>query len=158
MIKNLVPMALMAALLAGCATDGNGPGAFQTGGTALGAIAGGLAGAQFGKASGKVAMTAVGTLLGAYAGSQIGKSLDSADKAYADRAEEEAHAAPIGQQVNWNNPDSGNSGSYTATRDGYDQSGDYCRDYQTAVSADGKQQQATGTACRQPDGSWKVVK
>jgi len=35
--------------------------------------------------------------------------------------------------------------------------GTYCREYQTTVLIDGKQERATGTACRQADGSWRVV-
>ena len=31
-----------------------------------------------------------------------------------------------------------------------------CRDFDTPVIIDGQQQQAHGTACQQPDGSWKV--
>ena len=34
----------------------------------------------------------------------------------------------------------------------------YCREYRTTADIAGKQQQVYGTACRQPDGSWKVVK
>ena len=32
----------------------------------------------------------------------------------------------------------------------------YCREYQHTVTIDGKQEKAYGTACRQPDGSWKI--
>jgi surface antigen len=36
-------------------------------------------------------------------------------------------------------------------------SGQYCREYQTNVTVEGKSEKAHGTACRQPDGSWKIV-
>ena len=32
-----------------------------------------------------------------------------------------------------------------------------CREYQTQVVIDGRTQNAYGTACRQPDGNWRVV-
>jgi len=35
--------------------------------------------------------------------------------------------------------------------------GQSCREYQTTVMVDGVQQPAHGTACRQPDGSWRTV-
>ena len=35
--------------------------------------------------------------------------------------------------------------------------GSYCREYQQEITIDGKPQRSYGTACRQPDGSWKVV-
>lgn len=152
--KTFIPVILVAGLLGGCAEN---MATKQTGGTILGGIGGAVAGAQFGKGKGQLAMTAIGTLLGAYVGSEVGRSLDKADQAYAGRAEQQAHAAPIGQSISWSNPDSGNSGTYTPTRDGRDQGGNYCREYQTTVNVGGQMEQAYGTACRQPDGSWKVV-
>lgn len=156
LLKKTIPAAIVVAvLLAACSND-YGP--KQTGGTILGGIGGAVAGAQFGKGSGNLAMTAIGTLLGAFVGSEVGKSLDRADQQYAAQAEVRAHAAPMGQTITWNNPDSGNSGTYTPTRDGRDQAGNYCREYQSTLSIGGQSEQAYGTACRQPDGSWKVVK
>lgn len=155
MTNKALPLLLVAGLLAACSND-QGP--KQTGGAILGGIGGAVVGSQFGGGTGRIAMTALGTMLGAYAGSEVGKSLDKADQAAAGKAEARAHTAPIGQQISWSNPDSGHSGSYTPTRDGYDQSGNYCREYQTSVNIDGKSEQAFGTACRQADGTWKVVK
>ena len=36
-------------------------------------------------------------------------------------------------------------------------SGQYCREYQSTVSVGGLPQPSYGTACLQPDGSWRVV-
>lgn len=158
-MTNFVLKAVSALVIVGTmAACSNDTGPKQTGGAILGGIGGAVAGAQFGKGTGNLAMTALGTLLGAYVGSEVGKSLDRADQQYAMQAESKAHAAPVGQTISWNNPDSGNSGTYTPTRDGRDQSGNYCREYQTTVNIGGQSEQAYGTACRQPDGSWKVVK
>ncbi len=33
----------------------------------------------------------------------------------------------------------------------------YCREYQRSVNVGGHMEQSYGTACRQPDGAWKVV-
>jgi surface antigen len=153
--RKLLPAALAAALVAACSQD---VGVKQTGGAILGGIGGGLAGAQFGKGSGNLAATAIGTLLGAYVGSEVGKSLDKADQAAMTKANDTAQTAPVGQSISWNNPDSGHSGTVTPVRDGTDRAtGAYCREYQTTVTVDGKTEKAFGTACRQPDGSWKVV-
>lgn len=154
--KRLLPVAVIAGVLAGCAENQYGP--KQTGGAILGGVGGAVAGAQFGKGNGRLAATALGTLLGAYVGSEVGKSLDRADQQYAAQAETRAYSAPIGQSISWNNPESGHSGSYTPVRDGNDAGGNYCREYQTTVNIGGQSQQAYGTACQQPDGSWKVVK
>lgn len=155
LMKKTIPAVMIAVLVAACSSD-YGP--KQTGGAVLGGIGGAIGGAQFGKGKGNLAMTAVGTLLGAFIGSEVGKSLDRADQQYAQQAETRVHTAPVGQTISWSNPESGNSGTYTPTRDGRDQAGNYCREYQSTVNIGGQSEQAYGTACRQPDGSWKVVK
>ncbi len=160
----LMTMTVASLALAGCATDGGygggGPGGWgtkETVGTGVGALAGGLAGSQIGKGSGQLWATGAGVLLGGLLGNSVGASLDKADKAYAAQAQNNAYSAPIGQTIAWNNPQSGNSGTYTPVRDGRSSSGEYCREYQTTVVVGGRSQQAYGTACRQPDGQWQVV-
>ena len=66
--------------------------------------------------------------------------------------------APSGQTVSWRNPDSGNSGTITPEPAVQRDSGEYCREYQQTITVAGRSEQAFGTACRQPDGSWKIVK
>lgn len=154
-MKKLLPIAAMAVVLAACT---NNAGQKQTVGTILGGVGGAVAGAQFGSGSGRLAATAVGTLLGAYLGSELGSSLDRADQALANNAESRARDAQVGETITWNNPDTGNSGTVTPVRDGTDaQTGAYCREYQTTVTVGGETQDAFGTACQQPDGSWKIV-
>jgi surface antigen len=152
--------------LAACAQQGGGygggDGGFglnkQTGGTVLGGVGGALAGSQFGKGTGQIAMTAVGTLLGAFVGSEFGRSLDRADQTYANQAGAQAFEnAHTGQAIAWNNPDSGHSGTVTPVRTYEQAPGQYCREYQQTITVGGQQQQSFGTACRQADGTWKVV-
>ncbi len=57
----------------------------------------------------------------------------------------------------WQNPDSGHSGTVTVTKTYQATSGSYCRQYETSVNIGGKLENAYGTACRQPDGTWKIV-
>ena len=128
-------------------------------GIEIGAGLGALAGSQIGSGRGQLAAVAIGALAGAFIGSEIGKSLDKADRLYAQQAQKKAYAAPIGETIAWNNPDSGNSGTFTPTRDGTNTAtGEYCREYQTTVNVGGKTESAYGTACRQPDGSWRITK
>ncbi|MES2729242.1 MAG: RT0821/Lpp0805 family surface protein [Pseudomonadota bacterium] len=140
-------------LLAGCETGGTK----QTVGGLTGAVAGGLLGAQIGDGRGQIAAAAIGTLLGAMAGSEIGKSLDKADLAYANQSLNQAHNTPMGQTINWNNPQSGHAGSYTPVNDGYSNTGSYCRQYKQTVTIDGRQETAYGTACKNPNGTWQVT-
>lgn len=39
-----------------------------------------------------------------------------------------------------------------------DESGQTCREYQSTIMVGGRKQHAYGTACLQPDGTWRVVK
>jgi surface antigen len=152
----LALVALIALGLAGCANSEYGP--KQTVGAVAGAAGGGLLGAQFGHGPGQLAATAAGTLLGALLGSEIGKSLDRTDKLYAAGAEVHAlEYTPSGTVTSWQNPDSGASGTITPTRTYQTASGQYCREFQQQATVAGKTQQVYGTACRQPDGSWKLV-
>jgi len=121
-----------------------------------GAALGGWAGSTIGGGSGKIAATAAGVLIGALIGSEIGRTMDEADKARAQQAYTQATSAPIGQTVSWNNPESGNYGTVTPTRDGTSNTGEYCREFQQTVVIGGKEEQAYGVACRKPDGSWEI--
>ena len=162
MTRQIAGFAIRAALIgtlfaaAGCAEQGYGT--KQTVGGLGGAALGGLLGAQFGSGTGKLATTAAGVLIGALAGSEIGRSLDRADRNYANQAVNRAHTAPIGETITWNNPQSGNHGTITPTREGYQPStGAYCREFQQRITVGGKTQQGYGVACRQPDGAWRIV-
>jgi surface antigen len=130
----------------------------ETVGTLIGAGVGGLLGSTIGSGSGQLAAVAGGTLLGAFLGREIGASLDRADQAYADRtAQESLENSPSGQTSTWSNPDSGHSGTFTPQPAYPTASGEYCREYQQTVTVGGETQEAYGTACRQPDGTWKIV-
>lgn len=153
----LMAAAVSTLALAGCNTTQSW-GTKQGVGTGLGAIAGGLAGSQIGGGSGRLWATGAGVLLGALAGSEVGSSLDNADRAAAQQASYRAHNARVGETISWNNPQSGNYGSYTPVRDGQSSSGRYCREYQQTIVVGGKTQNGYGTACQSPDGSWEVVK
>lgn len=152
--KLVAVAALTLPLLAAC--ESSGYGTKQTIGALGGAAAGGLVGAQFGSGSGKLAATALGAVLGGFLGSEIGRSMDDVDRMKAQQAYAAAGTAPIGQTITWNNPDTGHSGSVTPVRDGYAADGSYCREFSQTVVIDGKYQSATGVACKQADGTWRI--
>ena len=127
-------------------------------GALAGAGAGGLLGAQIGNGKGQLAATAAGTVLGAFLGNEVGKSLDRADRAYAGAASYQAlEFAPAGNQIAWQNPDSGHYGSVTPIRTYQATGGEYCREFQQQAAIGGEIEEVYGTACRQPDGRWQVV-
>ncbi len=142
-------------LLIGCTTS-QGPN--QTGGTFIGAGLGALAGSQFGRGKGRLVAVGLGTLAGALIGAEVGRSLDATDQAYARQTEQVAlETVPTGSSIDWSNPESGHAGTVTPTYTYQAPSGAYCREYQHTVYVGGRAENAYGTACRQPDGSWQIV-
>ncbi|MFT6987241.1 MAG: surface antigen [Psychromonas sp.] len=140
-------------LLVGCTQR---MGAKEGAGALLGATAGAVLGSNVGQGKGNVVAIAIGTLAGAMFGQEIGRSLDRADRmAMGQTAQYSLEYTPSNETTNWNNPDSGNSGSITPIRT-YQQTEQYCREYRQTVMVGGKMQEAYGTACRQPDGSWLI--
>jgi surface antigen len=127
-----------------------------TGGLA-GAALGGLLGAQFGSGTGKLVGTSVGVLLGALLGSEVGRSMDEVDRMKANQSIVKSYTAPLGENITWTNSASGNYGSITPKRDGYSDSGDYCREFYQTITIDGRTEDAYGVACQQPDGKWRLI-
>lgn len=145
-ISAIVIMGLLAASLTACSTN-------QDTGTLVGGVAGGLLGSQFGGGGGRIAATIIGAGAGAFIGNRIGHSMDETDRL---KAQEALNDNRVGQSSTWKNPDNGNTYTVTPTKT-YKKDNTYCREFtQTATIAD-KPQQIYGTACRQPDGTWKVV-
>lgn len=159
MRKSAVAAFMIAGALAlgGCAEGQQGGGQKRVVGAMTGAAIGGLLGSHMGRGSGRLVATAMGVFVGGLIGHEIGRSMDEADRMRARQAMSQAQAAPIGETIEWNNPKSGNSGTYTPVRDGTSASGRYCREFQQTVTIGGKTERAYGTACRQPDGSWQIV-
>lgn len=62
-----------------------------------------------------------------------------------------------GTAATWNNPDSALSGSTIPLRTFQTAEGVYCREYQQVIIIGGKKEKGYGTACRQADGSWRIV-
>jgi surface antigen len=151
--KTVVATALILVFTAACADQGDK----QKIGTVTGAALGGLLGAQFGSGTGQLVATGAGVFIGGLIGSEIGRSMDEVDRMKANQAINTAHSAPLGETITWNNPDSGNRGTVTPVRDGTSASGSYCREFQQTITVGGQTEQAYGTACRQPDGSWQIV-
>lgn len=147
-------LAIVSVLAGGCA---EGAGDREILGTLLGAAAGAAIGSQIGHGDGKTAAIAAGTLMGSLIGGSAGRSLDRADRLVQLAAAERAYESAPGETVTWRNPDSGNSGSITPLREGDAESGKYCREFKQQVTIGGKTEEAYGTACRQPDGSWKII-
>ena len=148
MKKMIIILLAFSAFLSGCSQLNN-----EDVGTATGAVVGGLLGSQFGGGSGRVAAAAGGALLGAWVGGNIGRTMDKQDRMQMQRALE---TAPTGKVVQWKNPDTGYRYTVKPTKTYY-HGRQPCREYYTKAIIGGKSEQIYGKACRQADGSWKVM-
>ncbi|MCA3268243.1 MAG: hypothetical protein ING19_19455 [Azospirillum sp.] len=155
-------------LLSACAA---GPGEMgfnkTTAGGLAGAAGGAFAGARlFGGSNGfigkgsttQMAGVAAGTLLGALVGGSVGSSLDRADQAPAPRAQ--ARQAP--PEIRWTDPDAESArpapGPAKILREGRDrETGQLCREFVQDIEVGGRAEKGWGIACRQDDGTWRVV-
>ena len=149
MKKMIIASLVCSVAIAGCTNMNN-----ADVGTLTGGVVGGLLGSQFGGGAGKVAAAAGGAMLGAFIGGKIGNMMDRQDQLEMQRAME---TAPTGTTVRWTNPDNGNRFVVVPRRTYYRQA-QPCREYVTHASIGGKTEQIYGTACRQADGSWRVVR
>ena len=155
MKKLLIISLLPLLLLSGCATVGPKEGA----GTLVGAGTGALLGSTIGGGEGRVVAVAIGTLAGAIVGSQVGRSMDTTDRMMMERnAQYSLENTRTNTTTEWRNPDTGNYGATTPVETYQTSSGTYCREYIQDVIVAGERQQAYGTACRQPDGTWKIIR
>ena len=150
--KAVVAVTLVS-LITGCGPEASK----QDSGLVVGAIAGGLIGNAAGRGGGRPAATIVGAVLGGIVGSEIGRSMDKQDRILAQQAELMAlERGRSGEVTPWRNPDNGRYGEVIpmeADRRGAED----CRAYTHRIYIDGRPQTMRGTACRNPDGSWRNV-
>ena len=144
------PVVALCFALVGC-SETVGPKA--VGGAAAGAAAGGLIGAA---AGGGTAGIIGGVLLGGLAGGALGDKLDQNDRRLAaENYRQSMEYGRVGQTSTWRNPDTGHYGEITPTRT-YESPQGYCREFKQTIYIDGQASEGVGTACRQPDGTWKL--
>jgi surface antigen len=130
---------------------GNGPN--QDAGALTGAVAGGIIGSALG--NGNIGAVAAGAVVGGLIGNEIGAGLDAQDRQMAEATEYRAlEYGRSGTPVQWRGRkvygDVVVGSSYRVN--------DYsCRDYTHTIYIDGRPEVARGTACKQPDGSWRPV-
>jgi surface antigen len=98
-------------------------------------------------------------LLSLFDGTEVGRRLKRTDLIYAERSGQESlEYYRSGTRGSWQNPDTGNSGAITPTRTYQRQDGVFCREFEQIVTAGGATERAVGTACRQPDATWRLAR
>jgi surface antigen len=157
MLRKAMSALLALSLLAGCAGADGGSGITkEQGGTVLGALGGAAAGAALGDS--KWWAIGAGALVGGLVGNRVGNYLDERDRQQAySTANYALDHNKDGQTATWSNPQNNTSGYTRPTATQQTAAGDTCRTYETGVEAGGQSHSGTGTACRQPDGTWKLM-
>jgi surface antigen len=149
MIKKIILIPFLALSLSAC--NGNGEGF----GTLIGGILGGVIGSEI--SDGNTGGVLLGAAIGAAIGNSIGNELDENDRTRQQYAFQQAmEHNQTGSTIEWYNPDSGNSGAYVPQPAYQEVNGGYCREFNQEVQIAGETQEMYGTACRQPDGTWKI--
>jgi surface antigen len=124
-------------------------------GGALGGATGAALGSTVDRGDGRTAAVVGGTIVGVLVGGALGNYLDSIDQNCVGQTLEHADD---GGSIAWRNPENGGAYQVTPQQTYRTSDGRTCRDYVTEIWIDDRKEQALGTACRQPDGSWKITR
>ena len=125
----------------------------ETVGAILGGTAGAAIGSQVGEGGARAVATIAGGIIGFIIGREIGRSMDESDRYCMGYT---LDYAADGAAVDWYNP--AYDTRYTVTPlSTFQNAGQRCRKYSTVAAIDGRSERVEGTACRQSDGTWKVV-
>lgn len=82
-------------------------------------------------------------------------NLDEQAQREHEQAQVKATTAPVGESISWHTESA--NGEVVTTKEGTNQSGQTCREFQQTITIGGETENAFGTACLQADGSWKIV-
>lgn len=156
-IKSLLSLGLCLICFSSC-VDQYGNTSNASGGTVLGALGGAFVGSQMGGGTGGGAV--IGALMGATVGgtlgNRVGSQLDNQSKRkIAETSYYVLDRGQIGRPYYWH---SDNYRGYVKPTNEYSYRGMQCREYVQSVMIGGRPVEAYGEACRQPDGSWKIMK
>ena len=132
-------------VLSGCASQ-------QQKGTIIGGVAGALIGSVIGDGSGQNVAIAAGAIAGSLIGSSIGQRFDAQDQGRI------AYSMQRNQRSSWRNATTGHRltvipSSTLASSPSKQQ----CREFTVDTEIGNRTESAYGTACRQIDGSWKII-
>ncbi len=122
-------------------------------GLVAGGVAGGALGSTIGRGNGRILATGVGAVVGGLVGKSIGQYMDRQDR---DRMNRALETTRTGHNYRWRNPDTGYAYDVEPTRT-YSQAGQPCRKFKTTATIHGKREHVYGTACRSPNGQWRIV-
>ncbi len=138
-------LALSVLILSGCASQ-------QQKGTIIGGVTGALIGSVIGDGSGQNVAIAAGAIAGSLIGSSIGQRFDEQDQSGI------AYSMERNQRSSWTNSTTGQR--YTVMPSSTlapSSSNQQCREFTVDTEIGNRTESAYGIACRQADGSWKII-
>ncbi len=97
-------------------------------------------------------------ILAALLATDVGQTITSADQLALERnTQTTLETVPIGTQSTWRNPQTGSHGVIAPRKTFQRASGTYCREFTQTLVSGNVIEEALGTACREPDGTWKLA-
>ena len=143
--SGLLMLALSLLVLSGCASQ-------QQKGTIIGGVTGALIGSLIGDGRGQNIAIAVGAIAGSAIGSSIGKRFDEQDQSRI------AYSMQHKQRSSWTNSTTGRRSTVIPSPTlAPSSSNQQCREFTVDTEIGDRTESAYGTACRQDDGSWKII-
>lgn len=130
------------------------PATQEQSGMVVGGLLGGIVGSQLGEGTGRTVATVLGSVIGASIGGSVGRSMDDSDRIKTAHALETVRTSV---PTRWVNPDTRNQYTVVPTST-FDSPTGPCREYVVNAVVGGRSDKVYGTACRQPDGSWQILK
>ena len=150
--QKFLAIGLISMSLLGCANMTR-----EESGNVIGALLGGaLAYELAGDSSNKEIWVATGIIGGAIAGGHYAVLTEPSQRMNATNMHTTLESIPDNAQTKWINPNTNESGTMTVVRTN-NNNGTPCREFTQTIYVGGEAVQGYGTACRQADGSWKII-
>ena len=125
-------------------------------GVIIGAVLGGLLGNA--ASNNSTGGTAAGVFVGGAIGAMLTTKLDCEDRAYAYRTYSDGfNSGRTNVKYEWRNPKNDRRGEFQVRNYYDDPDGFRCANYTQTIYVGGRPQEASGRACRQPNGSWAML-
>jgi surface antigen len=109
-------------------------------------------------ASDEASKPSIGSVAGSYFGAGMDDSLDLHDRRYMQRTAQNALEFNRTWEASlWRNPETGAEGMVTPTRTYESAAAKWCREFEATITIDDDKELATGHACRDRDGTWRII-
>lgn len=125
-----------------------------------GVLIGGLIGGLLGNAAGggnRTGATIAGVIFGGAVGAALTSNMDCGDRSYAYKTYYNGFNSGRTGRYEWRNPSNNHRGEFRINSYYNDPYGFRCARFDQVTYIQGRSYNATGVACRQPDGSWTVI-